>query len=527
MELNYLSRFTANNIKLVLITIVPILIIVTLFIFALNAYPVLGGDSAYYIPSAINHRLDRGLVNQLSPQFLVGDLSGTGRHLISPPLFPLVISWLMPTGTSQGAHIAIFILYAITIIAAAVIYKKVIISDRQEISWYGVAIYIATLFALASAIIFDSGRPETLSRLLISLALLGLLRPRLRWLWLFFGFLLGLALATNPASAILFAPLIGLFFAFYHPPKKALAYGLSALMVSLFTFVFVLEVFGYGLAPTTKGMYHHFSQLNSQLGAQEYIDRVVLGRSVEPVLQKATTRSGVIKPFLSDFSPLGAVSPGRIVALAILCMSFWYSRHRKHAPSPILWHFFVILTAAIFSYFIFIRPGAQYLFSIAPLFFLVIVHWTTNYSHSIILKSVAFIVIVAGSVFFFQRLTLFPFFIKDGMSLREARAIFKELSLNPDERLNVDSTIWAISENYGPMRLWNQVPDVLYPTGITIMREGFNGWKELPANWDYCRKTNDFFIRKEPLVFGLPITETGIMPGYAFSIYDCPSSKKK
>ena len=109
------------------------------------------------------------------------------------------------------------------------------------------------------------------------------------------------------------------------------------------------------------------------------------------------------------------------------------------------------------------------------------------------------------------------------MSLETARATFKQLSLDANERIGVDGTIWPISENYDQMYLWGDSEDVEYPTGTIIMREGLNGWTELPSKLSYCKKTNDFFTHKKPVVFGVPLMNT--IPGYAFSVYDCSGAK--
>ena len=57
------------------------------------------------------------------------------------------------------------------------------------------------------------------------------------------------------------------------------------------------------------------------------------------------------------------------------------------------------------------------------------------------------------------------------------------------------------------------------------MREGLNGWTELPEKWSYCRKIKDFSTHKKPVFFG--ITLSNAIPGYAFNVYDCSSGKEK
>ena len=152
-------------------------IVAILFVFAINVYPVPGGDSILYVPTAINHKLGNGLINQLSPLFLSGDPTGAGKLLSLPPLWPLVLSWFMPGSTPQDAYIVMFVIYAVTILLAGFIFRKIIIPDWHKAGWYRIAIYAFSLFSLAAITIFYPGRPETLSRFFIIVSFFGFLFP--------------------------------------------------------------------------------------------------------------------------------------------------------------------------------------------------------------------------------------------------------------------------------------------------------------------------------------------------------------
>ena len=170
--------------KKTVVYVILFFIVAALLIFTLHAYPVTGGDSILYIPAAINIKLDNGFINQLSPAFLSGDPTGTGKFLSLPPLWPIVLNWLMSEGTSQAAHEAIFLLNAVTILLAGWIYAKVLMSDWQKVGWYRIAVYAAAMCSLASITIFYPGRPETFTRLLLIISLIGLLKPYKKCLWI-------------------------------------------------------------------------------------------------------------------------------------------------------------------------------------------------------------------------------------------------------------------------------------------------------------------------------------------------------
>ncbi len=500
--------------------LVPLFIIVILFIFALRAYPVMSGDSIYYAATAINHKLGHGLINQLSPMFLAGDPSGAGKFLVFPPLFPLVLSWLMPAGTPQGAHLALFTLYAATILLAAFAYKKLLIPDWEQAGWHRIVIYAFSLFSLAAITIFYPGRPETLARLLMTLALFGLLYPHKNWLWLLLGAVLGLNLATHPGPAILFAPLIGVFFAFYHPMKKALGLTFLALAVSLVVFFLITQIFGYGFLPTAQGVFHQFSRLNSGLSPAGY-----LASGQPPVIIQpfSITKDFLIK-IISNLTVSGSAAfQGLIITFSLACSLLFYRRFKNRIAAPLLFYLFGLLTAGLLFLLLVYKQNLSYVFALTPLWILIIAYYPAFLARSKVLKYVALLAIVLSSLVFFYRLALFPFFIKSGMSLERARAAFQQLPLDPNQRIGVDGTIWPISENYGRMYLYGDYEDVKYPTTTIIMREGVNGWTELPAELFYCRAVKDFFIRKKPVIFGIPLANT--TPGYAFGVYDCSSEQ--
>ena len=489
-------------------------VIAVLFVFAINAYPVPGGDSILYVPAAINIRLGNGFINQLSPAFLSGDPTGTGKFLSLPPLWPIFLSWFMPGNTSQDAYMVMFVIYAITILLASFIYRKIIIPDWQKASWYRIAIYVFSLFSLAAIIIFYPGRPETLSRLFIVISFFGLLFPYKKWLWLFLGILMGLNIAVQPGPAILFAPLIGIFFAFHYDTKKALRLTFLAYITSIITFVGVIEIFSYGIASVLHGLYRHFFVVNSGN----------LGDHLQPI--KIMFPSFLSKKFFVGLITIlttsgSAAFAGSVFTSSLICAIDFYRRFKSKIVAHGPFYLFSFMMAGALFLFFFLRPVSYYMLALVPLYLLIVSYYSTNIITSKILKSATLTIIALSSIVFFHRIALFPFFLKSGTSLEEARANFLSLSLKSDERIGVDGTIWPISENYDQMYLWGDAEDVEYPTGTIIMREGLNGWTELPEKWGYCRKTKDFSTHKKPVVFGFALTNA--MPGYAFNVYDCSS----
>ena len=497
-------------------------IIAVLFAFTLYAYPVMGGDSIYYTATAINHKLGHGLVNQLSPMFLVGDPSGAGRFLVFPPLYPLLLSALMPEGTPQAAYMAMFVIYTLTIFIAAYIYRKLIIPDWQKASWYRIAIFSFSLFSLAAVTIFYPGRPETLIRLLVIVALFGFLHPQKKWLSLLLGAIFGLIIATHPGPAILFGPLIGVFFALYRPSEKAIKLTFLSFIVALFIFFMVTELFGYGFLETTRGVFNQFFRLNSGLSPTEYIT----GDQPSVISnQFSLNKESFLRVLMNLTVSRNAPFQGLIITSSIICLLFFYRRSKNKIAGQVGLYLFGLVAFAFLFTLLVQKQNLSYVFALSPLWILIVAYYAANLANVKILKFAALAVIMLSSMTFFHRLALFPFFLKSGMPLERARATFEQLSLDTNERIGVDGTIWPISENYNQMYLWGHSEDVEYPTTTIIMREGLNGWTELPSKWSYCRKKNDFSTGKKPEIFDLPLANA--IPGYAFSVYDCSSATKE
>lgn len=512
-----MTRFDSIFYKKIAVFFAVFFIVSTLFIFAVNAYPVSGGDSVLYIPAAINLKLDNGFVNQLSPAFLSGDPTGEGKFLSLPPLWPIALSWLMSTGTPQAAYIAMFIMNVVTILLASFVYAKILIPEWQKASWYRIAVYVFSLFSLASITVFYPGRPETLTRLLTVISLMGFVSPYKKWLWAVLGIALGLNIATSPGPAILFGPLIGIFFAFHYPAKKALWMTFLTYVTSIAVAVGIIEIFSYGIGQVLQGLYRHFFVVQSgNLGDHFQEVKVTL----VPIFNKAFAL-GLLTILTTSGS---AAFAGSVFSLSFAYAIALYRRWKEKVAARAPLCFFTALMAGALFLFLFLRPVTYYILALVPLSILIVGYYATSIARSKMLKAASLVILMLSSMTFFHRLVLFPTFLREGVSLAEAREKFEGLPLKPDERIGVDGTIWPVSEKYNQMYLWGSEEDVMYPRTTIIMREGLNGWTELPEKWSYCRKIQDFSTHKKPVLFS--VTLTNAIPGYAFNVYDCSAGEE-
>jgi hypothetical protein len=141
------------------------------------------------------------------------------------------------------------------------------------------------------------------------------------------------------------------------------------------------------------------------------------------------------------------------------------------------------------------------------------------YRRQLIFVKTAFLLAAAMSTVSFLRVTaLFPYFVKNGMSLEQARERFRTIDLSQYQKIGVTSSMWVLSENYDhtflvPYQLPVVVSGARYP--IIIQQ---NYWQSTvaPPVEGYAI-AHDFFSPDVPRLFGVKLAST--MPGYAFAVY--------
>ncbi|MDP2704172.1 MAG: hypothetical protein Q8P01_03030 [bacterium] len=479
------------------------LIVIALFlVFAYSVYPVPGGDSIFYLAPAVQFAARGTLISPFYSEWLMDkivDPSGMKRFLYYPPLFPLAVSALMPQATPQGALIAIALIN-IAVIALSILLFYKVATRKESLDWKKVFLIVIALLALASSLT-ETGRPETLARLWVALGALVYFYAHKKYDWVFYGILLGLMFATHPAGGIFSIFILGMVFGATLKLKDVFLKGSATFFLGFLVFLGVIILGPFGISETIGGIFRHIITLN---------------HIIAQLPQKFFTPSNMFKYFIAfPTAPFYAF----VMLLVPVAGIFFYRKYRKCLVSTWL----VLVCAAMLVYLFgkAISLGhAFYTTLFAPLIFSIFIYLFLESGR--FWKSVTITVLLLVATGFLRTTLLFPFFLKQGVTLEEARAHFARLT-RPYEGKNVlfgvTGGLWTLTENYEKVYSYNTWPDKPKErTALVFFQQRYSGMLT-PPPVDGCALTYDSFSKSVPKIFGVKLGNT--MPGYGYAVYDC------
>jgi len=455
-------------------------------------------DAEYFMPAAINYATGHGLINQVTKTVSsIGDTSGESKFLSYPPLFPVVVSWFLrplnQISYVQQTFVIAGLMNAINLILCAWILWKVASLHGRKIDWAVVAFICIVLLASLRPSLKFAGRPETLVRLFLSLGFLSVFYLRhLKINILIFAATLALALATYPIG-LFFALVVGLFFSFRE--SRALLKILPTYILSVLLFLLIMQVSPFSIHDTLSGISRHSQETFSLFGS-----------------------------FERAFSLLGSPLWGLYAILIALLIFIWvkfYKKYQKNIQSPYLFVIFSLLSIWSLVYFLFLESRTYYL----NVFFIFIFSAFTYYlfhipSKNFIRKGI-FVVTAMISIFSIQAILLFPFYLKNGISLAEARERFQEMTPSrPSSKLLVTIYSWVVSDDYQRMVRLDDVPPESLNLSLVILDQTYLNRLSPEPTFKNCPLEKNYFINQKPKIFNIPIAD--ITPGYGFAVYNCP-----
>ncbi|MEK9194539.1 MAG: hypothetical protein AAB884_01885, partial [Patescibacteria group bacterium] len=253
------------DVKKIIMVALCVLISVLFFVFAYQAYPVPAGDSIYFLVPAVQFAARAELVSPLYPSDWmmdkVIDPTGARRFLFYPPLFPLVVSALMPWATPQGAFVGVAIINIAVILLSVLLFYK-IVTLGGDLSWFKVFLVTLGLFALAASL-FEAGRPEVLARLWIVLGALVPFYTSKKYQWVLFGILLGLIFATHPPAGVFSILVLGIYFGATLKFKDIVLWGSKIFLLSFLVSLGSIALGPFGVRETIYGTFRHVIAVNN------------------------------------------------------------------------------------------------------------------------------------------------------------------------------------------------------------------------------------------------------------------------
>lgn len=511
-----------RDIKTLTIFGVTAIVVILLFFARVNGYPVPPPNSALFVPLAINYAAGNGLTDELSHVVANINNARTDESRITtsyPPLYPILMSTLMPTANTQGAFVAIAIIEDLIVIFTAwFLWKAVKMGRDGEGDWLDVLIVIFGLFAvIAPLLTFNSTRTELVFQL-FSLAwlMLALRFSNSKYLWPLFGLILGLGGAIHPMHAIYFSLLIGIFFSFGRGVKPAIREILKTYLLGLGVFLFIMAITPNGIVEKISGTLAHARLYGKGIsflpGSSTDLDSSAGTYWVTLFLYLVKSPSSF---FWGPFS----------VFLAMLGLRF-YKNLASRIKSRSLFFLFLLPFLAIMTGIALTHSDSTYYLTMFGSLFFVLAAYVVSKEKKAAFKLSLLVFFVVMSVSSIRIFALIPFYLSEGVTLGEAREIYKEL--NPPNCENCigisPSNLWTLSENYKSMMTYfeakNAGKKLGEEVGVILLGQQWSGLTKPPEEFSGCGLEKDYFAKgTPPKILGAKIAN--IVPGYGFASYRC------
>src|SRR3989344_1056302 len=475
-----------------------------LLTFAYFAYPVPAGDALYFVVPAVQFTSKGELTSPLyPPEWMIDkiiDPTGMKRFLFYPPLFPLSVSVLMPEATPRGALLAIaFINVAVLCLSTLFFYK--VAKKKKGAVWQKTLIVGLALIALASSLA-ENGRPEVLARLWLVLACLVPWYISKKYAYVVYGILAGLMFATHPPAGIFSLLILGIVFGVIYKWKDVVFEGSKILGIGFMVALGGIAVGPFGVRETIEATFRHVATVNH-----------IIAEGTE----KWFTLSNVITHYVS--SPATPFY-GLVIILFVVESVLLYWKYRARLASPLI----TLLCAVILMYALgkvtYNMGHVFYISLFAPLMFAIFILFFLEQKWR--WKSATVIILLLVATGFVRTALLFPFFLKQEVTLETARADFAKRVISyegKDKWIGVTGGLWTLTEKYEKVYAYNTWPEKPKKgTALIFFQERYSGMRYPPAI-DGCALTYDAFSKRLPQIFGIKLGNT--MPGYGYAVYDC------
>lgn len=495
--------------KVILVGII-ILLIIVFFIFARYGYPLFRWDAGFFIPTAINLAAGKGLINEFYPVVQNLDPLHQYRFIANVPLFPVVLSLLIPHPSPQGAYVALAILHSLALSLSGLLLYRTATLHGKPLGWMGTGLISLSLLGMATHFVGRAeGRPETLGVLFFLLAVLTIVYGyRWRFLWVPLGGILGLMGATHPVGGIMLFLMLGLYFAIVSPPREAIRAVLGVGLLSIACFFIMLKLASpYPLADMFQAIAIH-----AQLSVDYMQTRDKMG------------------DFLNyHFLVRHQMFYGLLFVGFLAACGHLYRCFRNRVRSAKLFGVLALaLAGAIFKTSIWTSASSYNLYMFTPLFFGVILYATLHglealsLRRQLMLKCTMGLVLGLTTLGFFQSLILFPAFMTSGLSLNKARLLFQQIETSADVPIGVSSSLWVLSENYNNMFLVNGFGEDRFSSlaqkkrALIVLQQYSASQTSGKASRSHVLYRN-YFTHEKPSLFGIHLSAT--MPSYQFAVY--------
>lgn len=217
--------------------------IASLFLlFAYNGYPLLGGDSYCFGPTAIHLNRAQGMINDIYMP------TGKAEMLFYPPLFPYFQSLFLFTNSPNELFISYSITSILSLYFMMMVAWKLLSGINSSVIKY-IALFVISV-GIASGLDISSGRPEILINLLISVGLY-IYVCNFKYDDYAYGILFTLIGITSVVTSVYIFFILLMIYAYHN--KKLSSY-LKLVITSTLVFILFLIVYPYNFIELIQTM---------------------------------------------------------------------------------------------------------------------------------------------------------------------------------------------------------------------------------------------------------------------------------
>lgn len=514
-----------RDVKILTLFGVTTSIVALLFFGRINDYPVPPPNSALFVPLAINFVAGNGLTDELShviSQINTNRLDKPRLTTSYPPFYPILMSVLMPTANPRGAFIAIAVIESLIVILTSwFLWKAIRIGRGEEIDWLDILIVGSGLFAvIAPLLTFNSTRTELVFQL-FSLAWLIFVVyfSDSKHLFKLFGLILGMGGAIHPMHAIYFSLLIGLFFSFKLEIKPAIREVLKTYLLGFGIFLFIMAITPNSIVDKITGTLAHARLygdgfLSFLPGSSTNFNASTDGDGYWMTLFRYLVKS----PSSFFWGPFA-------IFFAILALRFYKSFAPK-IKSHFLFFLFLLPFLTIMAGIALGHSDSTYYLTMFGSLFFVFSTYIVYQKKRMMLRLFLLMLFAVMSLSSIRIFALMPSYLSHGMTLVEARELYKELHLPDCENcIGVSpASLWVLSENYKSIMTYPEAKNAGKKLGeevkfILLGQQG-SSTDQPPEKFSGCSIEKNYFTKGAPPKI-LGVKMANIVPGHGFAVYRC------
>jgi len=457
--------------------------------FATKGFPVPDGDSIYYYPVMLDRAAGHGFSNHFSGFVQNFDPTGEGRLVYHGYLYPLLVGSL----AWKPGYAAIEIVVAAFQIVSLVICAYWFWLAQRDTPWagtvWGDCLFVTATLAGATIISGQAGRAETIGVPIITAGAILLYTLPFRWHWLFCGVAVGLLAAAHPIGSLMAGLLVAMygFFRLYFWP--ALRFILAAAALALVTWAMTFWAYPFSLSEWVGGL-------------------LANGKNVLPSPTAGPDSSLLYRWILQP----SATCYGCLYLFGGCALVFYYRRYAALIRSRLAFALCAIPVAfAIYNYGFRVPVQNYNLLLFAPLVLALIVRFCSSTGHWV-LRLTAIALFGLASMGFGQKVLLFPWFLREGLSRDLAGQRLADIRREFPGPVAISGGLFTLVDRYDGIEEFHDGSHA----ATLVMQQAYRGPGPAPIMPGY-RLVRSYFCPIIPRLFGLPVAHS--VQGYNFALY--------